>query len=281
MALPDFLIVGAMKCGTSTLQAQLATQSGIFMTTPKEPNFFSDDAVYALGQGWYEALFDAALPDDLKGEASTHYTKLPTYPDCLPRLKAVLNAPKLIYLIRNPVERAVSHYIHEWSMGVMSGNIETAFLEHPELISYGCYAEQIEPYVEAFGTGNIFLTSLEDMMRQPQVTLDQVGQFLGCDHPLLWKHGQAKVNVSAERVRRIPLHGLLVDNPIATALRRTLVPKALRDRIRNARQMTARPALTPDLRRHLEGVFARDYTHLKTLFPHADHLTASYPFLTS
>ena len=45
--LPDFLIVGAMKCGTSTLQAQLALQDGIFMTTPKEPNFFSDDAVFA------------------------------------------------------------------------------------------------------------------------------------------------------------------------------------------------------------------------------------------
>ncbi len=60
MSLPDFLIVGAMKCGTSTLAAQLGAQPGLFMTTPKEPNFFSDDDVYARGMAWYRALFDAA-----------------------------------------------------------------------------------------------------------------------------------------------------------------------------------------------------------------------------
>ena len=57
MALPDFFIIGAMKCGTSTLQAQLARQDGVFMTTPKEPNFFSDDDIFAKGRAWYEGLF--------------------------------------------------------------------------------------------------------------------------------------------------------------------------------------------------------------------------------
>ena len=49
MALPDFLIIGAMKCGTTTLAAQLAAQDGLFITTPKEPNFFSDDADLCQG----------------------------------------------------------------------------------------------------------------------------------------------------------------------------------------------------------------------------------------
>ena len=86
--LPDFLIIGAMKSGTSTLQAQLAVQPGLFMTTPKEPNFFSDDDIYAKGIDWYRSLFDAAAAGDLKGEASTHYTKLPDYPDTVTRLAA-------------------------------------------------------------------------------------------------------------------------------------------------------------------------------------------------
>ena len=60
MPLPDFVIIGAMKCGTSTLAAQLGAQDGVFMTTPKEPNFFSDDAVFAQGLPWYESLFEAA-----------------------------------------------------------------------------------------------------------------------------------------------------------------------------------------------------------------------------
>ena len=118
MTLPDFIIIGAMKCGTSTLQAQLAAQPGVFMTTPKEPNFFSDDDIFEKGMAWYSALFDGAAPGDLKGEASTHYTKLPNYPDTVSRLKqaydeAGADYPKLVYMIRNPLERAISHYMHE------------------------------------------------------------------------------------------------------------------------------------------------------------------------
>ena len=90
MALPDYLIIGAMKCGTSTLAVQLGAQPGLFMTTPKEPNFFSDDVIYSRGAAWYQALFDDAKPGDIKGEASTHYTKLPTHPDTLSRLRNLL-----------------------------------------------------------------------------------------------------------------------------------------------------------------------------------------------
>ena len=97
---PSLAVIGAMKSGTTTLQVQLAAQTGVFMTTPKEPNFFSDDDVFAKGAGWYKGLFADAAPGDLKGEASTHYTKLPTYPDCLPRLAQMLDAPRLIYVIR-------------------------------------------------------------------------------------------------------------------------------------------------------------------------------------
>lgn len=277
--LPDFLIVGAMKCGTSTLQAQLTLQPGIFMTTPKEPNFFSDDDVHARGLDWYRALFSGARPGDLKGEASTHYTKLPTYPDCLPRLTATLAAPRIIYLIRDPVARAVSHYIHEWTMGQMSGDIEAAFARHPELIDYGCYARQIAPYVEAFGADRIFLSSLEAMTASPQALLERVCAFLGHEGRPVWREEKAQVNVSAERVRRFPLQGLLIDNPVATALRRTLVPKALRDRIRRSRQMTARPSLTPALRQKLEARFAADHRDLVTLFPDCPDIAPAYPFL--
>ncbi len=281
MARPDFLIIGAMKCGTSTLQAQLAAQPGIFMTTPKEPNFFSDDAIFSRGLPWYEGLFAAAAPGDLRGEASTHYTKMPTHPDALARLAVALPAVKLIYLIRNPVERAVSHYIHEWSMGNISGDIETAFTSHPELIDYGCYGLQMAPYVRTFGAKNIFLTSLETMTAAPQHVLNRVGVFLGNPEPLVWRAENARENVSAQRVKRLPLQALLIDSPVATALRRTLVPKALRDRIRGARQMSDRPSVTPALQRRLEAVFAKDHDHLRALFPDCADIAASYPFVPS
>jgi Sulfotransferase domain len=79
MRLPDFVLIGAMKkSGTTTLHQQLSLQSGIFMSEPKEPTFFSDDQVYAKGLDWYSSLFAVAATSDLCGESSTHYTKLPS-----------------------------------------------------------------------------------------------------------------------------------------------------------------------------------------------------------
>ena len=279
MAQPDFLIIGAMKCGTSTLQAQLARQPGIFMTTPKEPNFFSDDEIYAQGMGWYGALFDDAAPDDLTGEASTHYTKLPTHPATLERLTELLEAPRLIYLVRNPVARAVSHYIHEWTMGNMSGDIDAAFDAHPELIDYGRYGYQLAPWAERFGAEAIMVSSLEAMTRDPQGVLDRAGAHIGHPGPLHWQEDQARVNVSAERIRRLPLHGLLVDNPVATWLRRSFVPQGLRDRIREGRQMTDRPTPSAALTARLETVFAEDHAQLTAMFPRNRDIERAYPFL--
>ena len=78
--MPDFLIIGAMKCATTSLHDQLAAQPGLFMSEPKEPFFFSNDEVYARGIDWYAGLFAGAAAGDLCGESSTHYTKLPSYP---------------------------------------------------------------------------------------------------------------------------------------------------------------------------------------------------------
>ena len=94
--LPDFIVIGAMKCATSTLHYQLAAQLGIFMSTPKEPNFFSDDKAFAGGIDKYAALFRAATPRDLCGESSTHYTKLPTYPRTVERMRRHLSNVRLI-----------------------------------------------------------------------------------------------------------------------------------------------------------------------------------------
>ena len=153
--LPDFIVIGAMKSATSTLHTQLSKQSGLFMSTPKEPNFFSDDAIYGQGLDWYSGLFDNANPEDICGESSTHYTKLPDYPDTISRLKEAIPQPKLIYVMRHPVDRLISHYMHQWSEGVISCDINKAIDRYPELIDYGCYGMQITPYLEEFGRDSV------------------------------------------------------------------------------------------------------------------------------
>lgn len=275
--LPDFLIIGAMKCGTTTLAVQLANQDGLFMTTPKEPNFFSDEDVWARGESWYRSLFATAVSGDLKGEASTHYTKLPTHPHTLGRMATLLERPRLIYMIRNPVERAVSHYIHEWTQGQMGDDPIAAFAHHPEIVAYGQFGMQIAPYIEHFGAQSVFLTSLEQLKADGPGELERIGAFLG--RPLVWRDDIGAQNVSANRSRKLPLHGLIVDNPVATLLRRTLVPKAIRERIREGRQMTDRPQLPDTLREMIEVRFAEDRAVLAGFFPDHPALDLCYPFL--
>lgn len=279
--LPDFLIIGAMKSGTTTLQAQLAAQPGIFMTTPKEPNFFSDDAIYARGLDWYCGLFAEAAPGDLKGEASTHYTKLPTYPETVTRLAAALAEPRFVYVIRDPVERALSQYLHEWSRGTVGQDVAAAFSAHPEFVDYSRYPMQLAPYLDRFGAEALLLTSLEQLNKDPEGELARIGAHIGASGPVCWDHRIGAQNVSRDRFRKLPLHGLLVTNPVASALRRSLVPKALRDRIRRARTLDERPRLPEALRRQLEETFAPDVGRLRALFPNFSALGASYRFASN
>lgn len=276
--LPDFLIVGAMKSGTSTLQAQLAAQQGIFMTTPKEPNFFSDDDIFARGLGWYQSLFEAAAPGDLKGEASTHYTKRPTYPETVSRMGAVIRAPKLVYVIRDPIERALSHYLHEWSRGTVGRDVARAFAAHPEFTAYGRYPMQLEPFLDRYGRDSLLLTSLEALKTDPQGELTRIGAHIGAPRPCLWDTGVTAQNVSAERSRRLPFHEIIVDSPLARRLRHMLVPKAVRSWIRTTRTRDDRPGLPDDLRGELEETFHPDREALRQLFPGFGALDMSYPF---
>lgn len=276
--LPDFLIVGAMKCGTTTLQAQLAAQPGVFMTTPKEPNFFSDDAVFARGLDWYRGLFADAAPGDLKGEASTHYTKLPTHPRTLERLRPHLPAARIVYMIRNPLQRAVSHYIHEWSEGRMGADPVAEFARHSEMVDYGRYGWQIAPWIEAYGPEAVLLSSLEQLTAAPGDELSRIARHIGLAGGAVWRDELGAQNVSAERVRRLPFESLLVHNPVATTLRRALVPKRLRRAIRDARRIKARPELPASLRADLQARFLGDRALLARQFPGHPALRLCYPF---
>src|SRR4051812_12488351 len=145
-----------MKSATTTLHDQLARQDGIFMSKPKEPCFFSDDDRWARGPEWYASLFEPAAPGDLRGESSTHYTKLPTHPRTIERMQAGLGGDiRFVYVMRHPIDRLVSQYVHEWSHGIVECPIGEALDRHPELIAYSRYAMQLEPYFEAFGRDRV------------------------------------------------------------------------------------------------------------------------------
>lgn len=260
--LPSFVIIGAMKSATSTLYEQLLRQPGIFLPRLKEPNFFSNDEQYSRGIEWYSDLFKEAGASNILGEASTHYTKLPTYPQTVMRMRNWLDQPRLIYVMRDPVDRLISQYIHQWSQGEIRCGLDKALTRYPELIAYSCYARQLAPFIETYGKTAILPVFFDRLRADPQGELEKVCRFIGYGGKVEWDEHLSRRNVSAERVRKFPLYDLLIEHPVAARLRQGLVPKAVRTKIRRFFSMGERPALTATSKKKLEKLFDEDLTIL-------------------
>ncbi len=263
MRLPDFMIIGSMKSATSTLHAQLAQQPGVFMSTPKEPNFFSDDEQWECGLKSYSSLFAAAPGDAICGESSTHYTKLPTYPRTIARMRETFQRPKkFIYIMRDPIERLISHYIHEWTQHTITDPIDDAIDSHPELVDYSCYAMQLAPYLSAFGRDAVLPVFFEHMLESPQTELSRICQFINYQGEPSWRLDLAKQNASDRRRRSNPVRDAILDFPVLSGLRRKLIPKSWRDRVRRLWIMQDRPTICPQQRNRLRKTFDEDLAQL-------------------
>jgi len=260
--LPDFVIIGAMKAATSTLHSQLGAQPGIFMSTPKEPNFFSDAENWGRGMDWYRGLFARAAPGDLCGESSTHYTKLPDLPDALPRIAELLPDARFLYLMRHPIDRLISHYSHTWLERSIEMPIDAAILRHPELVDYGRYAMQIGPWLAAVGKGRVLPIFMERMASSPQAELERVCRFLGHGGSPVWQAESEAENVSRARLRDSAIRDAVVNHPIVTAIRHNLVPRGVRNWIKRAWQMREKPEIGAELLAQVTAIFDDDLAEL-------------------
>lgn len=259
MPKPDFMIIGAMKCATSTLHVQLALQPGFVMSEPKEPNFFSNDEIYAQGMDWYYSLFSAATDGDLCGESSTHYTKLPTYPHTIERIQQHVPDAKFIYVMRHPIDRLVSQFIHEWSQRVSpTKDINEAVLSLPILVQYSQYSMQLRPFLETFGPDRVLPVFTENLRHHPQRELERVCRFLGYSGDPVWQESTGHQHQSSERLIASGWRDALVKPPLLRDLRRTLVPKSFRNWVRKQWTMKERPQLSPERVAYLEQLFDPD-----------------------
>ena len=260
--LPDFVIIGAMKCGTSSLHDRLGALPGFFMSEPKEPNFFSDDPVWERGLPWYCSLFAPASPTALCGESSTHYTKLPTHPAASGRLAATLPNAKLVYVMRNPVERLVSQYRHEWTRKEVREPFEVAVRLHSRFVDYSCYQMQLEPYLRAFGPHAVLPVFFERLVAFPAAELARVLGFLGAEAALAATRGSELParNRAGERLRPSPLREALLRLPGAGLVQRAL-PTAFRERLKDfwrpPRQLDVPSELREELSERIDADLAR------------------------
>ena len=228
------------------------------MCEPKEPNFFSDNDQYEKGMAWYLDLFKDFPEDGLLGEASTHYTKLPTHPDTISRINKHLHKTRYVYVMRHPIDRLVSHFIHEWSMGNYKCDINEAITQHPELVAYSCYSMQLAPYFETFGMDNVLPVFFNTLIKNSQSELERVCKFIGYKEAPIWKNDLKAKNVSSKRIRRFPLYDVLIESRAAKIIRRGLIPKQLRNYVKSKLRMQDRPVISEINIAKLEDIFNKD-----------------------
>ena len=176
----DFLVIGGMKCASTTMHEDLSKHPMI-ECGKKELNALlkSDPAEVAT---IYSDNFRGATAEKLLGDVSADYSTLPTNPGVARRAFEIAPNLKIIYIVRNPIRRAISHHQHmiNWSgEGQMVRDINVAIKNHPELISYSCYAMQLQPWIEAFGLQNILVVKFEDYVGNRIATANEVCSFLG------------------------------------------------------------------------------------------------------
>jgi len=260
---PDFIVIGAMKSATTTLHEQLARQPGVFMSRPKEPNYFSDDQIHARGWRWYSAIFRGAKRGDLRGESSTHYTKLPTYPRTVDRMVRDLPRLKLIYLIRHPIDRLISQYVHEITCGRICVALSEAVHRHPELIDYSRYTMQLRPFLEAYGVQSVLPVFFPRLVRHSQEELERIGRFLGHEGTLVWDKVMKPQNAGKDRLRSSPIRDALVRAPLLAGLRQRIVPRQWSQSLKGLwRAEVDPPRLSAALAGYLREIFDADLAEL-------------------
>jgi Sulfotransferase domain len=177
-ALPNLVVIGGLKCGTTSLHHYLNLHPAIHMSRPKELNFFVAELNWSLGTDWYASHFRADAP--VRGESSPHYTNLPRFAGVAERMSSVLPDARLIYMVREPVDRALSNYLHNVAGGYETRPVEEALADPDSAyVHRGLYAMQLEPYLKRFRRERIELVSREELKRDREQTMRRVFRFLG------------------------------------------------------------------------------------------------------
>lgn len=201
MVLPNFLIVGAMKAGTSWLAYNLGQHPEVFM--PKEElHFFNDKENFAKGRSWYEKQFEPGIGKKAVGEKTAGYLLCRTEPSFI---KEYLPDVKIIAVLRDPVTRAVSQINHHIRYGDVSPFLKTdGLIDSPEfaeidqkfaLLERGDYFHQVKAFYDCFGAERCMVIVNEtDIRKQPEETLRKVCEFLGVDPTFNFDSKEKKIH---------------------------------------------------------------------------------------
>ena len=262
---PNLFLVGVMRGGTTSLWTYLNQHPEIYMAAVKEPHFFSKAnprlAPTYKDERAYLALF-AGAREPLRGEASASYFSDPAIPAAI---KSVSPEAKILVSLREPVERAHSHYWHDVSLGAETRSFSDAVQEEltgvrgegpGEYVRLSLYSEPLQRYLDVFGQ-NVHVVFLEEIARDPVATFREVFAFLSVD-PAVADQLVIERRYTFQQPRG-RLAGSIVHSPLLRTIGRRAVPVRFRSRLEEALfAQQEKPPLEPDVRRLLEDIFRPD-----------------------
>jgi hypothetical protein len=261
---PNLFIIGAMKSATGTLHTYLRIHPEIFMCEPKEPCYFVErsqldwpfieEKGYWRGESYYLELFESADDAKIIGESSTMYTKLPRVTGVPDRIAAFDPNARLVYIMRDPVERAISEYWHAVRWDRERRPPEEALFDEPRFLDISHYAMQLKPYLERFGRDQIYTLTTEELSRDPRAAIIPLLEWLGVDAdvpdaPSDFRYNQTPEGELTRMKRFAPLERIRWSKPYRMI--RPLVPAAIR---RSGRQASSEVVEKTDIS---DDVYAR------------------------
>jgi hypothetical protein len=184
--LPNLLIIGAPKCGTTALHRYLGLHPEVFMSRPKELNFFIEGANWGRGIAWYESHFGEELMTEstrVVGESSPGYANYPRDSGVPARAYSVLPDAKLIFMVRDPVERLLSHYRLERFRSRGRRTLTNAALRNfrNPYVWQSMYWMQLREFLQYYPLSRVLIVAQEDLYRERRSTLRRVFRWLGID----------------------------------------------------------------------------------------------------
>ncbi|MEK6276469.1 MAG: sulfotransferase [Actinomycetota bacterium] len=179
-AWPNLIIIGGLKCGTTSIHHYLALHPEIQMTKPKELNFFVAELNWDLGSDWYRGRFDDRFA--VRGESSPHYTNQPRYTGVAERIREHCPDAKLLYMVRDPIKRALSHWVHATGAGYEHGEMEDVLSRSDTAyVHRSMYWMQLQPYLERFDRGQIAVIAQEELQSDREQTMRRAFRYLEVD----------------------------------------------------------------------------------------------------
>lgn len=210
---PNFIIIGAARCATTSLHKYLSDHPDVFLSEPKEINYFSNKRYFERGEEWYLEHFRNANCKAI-GEASTSYTSAPNIPNVPERIVELLgNNIKLIYIVRHPIDRLLSHYTHYISRGRDIDALDDLIKSKTHsLIHQGLYTSQIERYLQHFAKENIHVLSVDGLLSKPSQTMSEIFNFLEIDDSVQIENLQEKHNNNDRVIQKTRFGRFLLQN---------------------------------------------------------------------